>query len=142
MENDKEMLDAFAEEMRDLHNQLTAVVEGLKKDKTQKKLYEQFGLVIDRIYGTATTLGFMELGNYGRTMKGICYQCSQSDSEIGQKKVLNMLMSGLGFIDQLIKGIHNQAEAKKICFSLHLETQKAELLSRGAFHGITRKSVA
>ncbi len=70
MGTNKEMLDIFVAEINEILGNLKAVTnEQMKKRTMDKVLFERYGQAIDRIYGTAMTLGFSDLGLYTKAMK-------------------------------------------------------------------------
>lgn len=89
---DKEMQDEFVKEVKQIKAELQVTVDKLTANWKQPTLYAEYGQKIDRIYGTAATLGFMEFANYTKAMKDMCYMCSNSSNELAQKKVLGMMI--------------------------------------------------
>ncbi len=139
----KEMLNIFVAEINEILGTLKAVTnEQMKKKTMDKALFERYGQAIDRIYGTAMTLGFSDLGKYTKAMKDVCYMCSQYDHEVGQKKVLRMMIECNDLLEKIPSCIYNTEEFKKYSRTFTVEMAKAERLGRAEFHGITRKSCA
>lgn len=139
---DPELLDGLAEEITELQKEIKPIVDGMRENTNQPKGFEKFGQIIDRLYGTAATLGFEEIANYCRAMKAICYQCSQSDSEKGQRKVFDLMDNAVGYFEKLVASIHNPEEVKKVRYSLHVDQGKIDILQKGIFRSIDRQSVA
>ena len=141
METDNEILNDFVKEIRIIEKSLKVIAEEMIKTKLKEAhLFEKYGQTIDRIYGTAATLGFDELAQYTKAIKDLSYKCSQSDNEKGIKKTAEMLIVGLGYLDKICKGIHNPEELKKIRYTLSLDVSKSEKLCRSYFFSIARVS--
>lgn len=143
METDKEILDGFVEEIRVIEKVLKGIVQKMIASKLQDKaLFEQYGQTIDRVYGTAATLGFNELAEYTKALKDISYKCSQSDNEKGIKKTTEMLILCLKYLDQICKGIHDPEELKKVRYLMSVDVSKADKFCRSYFFSISRVSCA
>ncbi len=143
MTADKEMLDAFVQEITEIHVMLVKITnEQMKKKVFDGKLFEQYGQAIDRIYGTAMTLGFTDLGKYTKAMKDVSYMCSQYGHETGQKKVLRMMIECNDILVKIPECIHKSEEFKKYSRIFLVEVTKAERLGKIEFQNITRKSCA
>ena len=141
MEVDKEILDGFVEEIRALEKVLKSIVQKMISSKLKDmKLFEQYGQTIDRVYGTAATLGFNELAEYTKSLKDLSYKCSQSDNEKGIRKTAEMLIHCLKYLDQICKGIHDAEELKKVRYLMSVDISKAEKLCRSYFFSINRVS--
>lgn len=143
MTANKEMLDVFVQEINEIHASLVQVTnEQMKKKIFDSKLFEQYGQAIDRIYGTAMTLGFADLGKYTKAMKDVCYMCSQYNHEVGQKKVLRMMIECNDILKKIPECIYKTEEFKKYSRVFLVEVTKAERLGKIEFQDITRKSCA
>ncbi len=143
MAPNNEMLKIFVDEINEILITLKAVTqEQMKKKTMDKSLFEKYGQAIDRIYGTAMTLGFTDLGKYTKAMKDVCYMCSQYDHEVGQKKVLRMMIECNDILEKIPTCIYKTEEFKKYSRTFTVEMAKAERMSRTEFQGITRKSCA
>ena len=138
---DPEFVGYFAEEMQGLYGELLPIHESLKKNQNQPKLYEKFGQIIDRVYGTASTMKFDELAEYSRKMKNICYKCSQSTNDKAQRKVFDLVETAIKLFRDTPLHIHDPVEFKKVRYLMHVEVQKIELLERSVFHSIQRGSI-
>ncbi len=133
MELDKEMRDDFVKEVKLLQRELKLIVNKLSDNWSQPELYSQFGKKIDGIYGTATTLGFEEFGQYAKAMKEICYMCSYSRQDIAQKKVVNVLGGCLENFDALCKGVYDKRALLKVSMALKVAIKKVDTLERSYF---------
>ena len=133
MEQDPELLDAFAQEISQLEEELGIVVESLKQNIDQPQAFEKFGQLIDRIYGTAATFGFTELATYSGALKKTCYDCSVTINKRAYPRVLNLLDNCMTNLSTLKQGIHNPEIVKEINRTLHLETQRTKKLFEEIF---------
>lgn len=138
-----ELTDDFVAEIKSIHIELKVIVNTqLKSPKMDKALFEKFGQLIDRIYGTAMTLGYVEIGKYLLAIKNISYLSSQSDREVGQKKALRMMMECVDNIEKICASIYKKDELKSLSRLFAGEIAKAERMEKADFPSITRKSVA
>ncbi|MBC7539604.1 MAG: hypothetical protein H7281_12340 [Bacteriovorax sp.] len=138
-----ELIDDFVAEVKTIHIELKLIVNAqLKTPKMDKALFEKFGQYIDRIYGTAMTLGFTEIGKYLFAMKNISYLSSQCDREVGQKKALRMMMECVDNIEKICSCIYKKEEIKNLNHLFLIEITKAERLAKTDFQTITRRSAA
>ncbi|MEI8345923.1 MAG: hypothetical protein WCG27_00540 [Pseudomonadota bacterium] len=137
----QEILEAFADEIRGIEKALKNIVQSLISAKLKApQLFEEFGQVIDRIYGTAMTLELTEVGEYCRSMKEITYKCSRSDSEKGMEKCMFMMLDCLKYLEAIPRCLNNLEELKKIRYTMHVDVAKAEKLSRSYFFSIKKTS--
>lgn len=140
MEQDPEMLEAFKEEILVIKNELQPIVEGLKASYDKGEPFEKFGQVIDRIYGTASTLGFMEMANYCRTIKSVSYKCSQSDNMYAKGIVKGLCINAFGYLDNFSKLIMKPTELRKIQYSMQKDCEAAMQLDKTVLADIKRSS--
>jgi chemotaxis protein histidine kinase CheA len=136
VELDQEMKDDFIAEINLLKKDMQSCVDELTKKLDQPKLFEKFGQTIDRIYGTATTLGFMEFGQYCKALKDLTYMCSATQSQIGQKKVFAIIASSMGSLDIFVKAIDDPAELLKINNQIKIVLKKVETLEKSCFASV------
>lgn len=139
MELDQELKDDFIKEVLELKRELNLIVERLVVNHKQPSLYLEFGQKIDRIYGTSITLGFMEFGKYTKAMKDVCNMCGRSDSEMWQKKVVNLMSTCLESFDVLCKGIEQPKLLKGVAANIAISIQKVAILERSYFANVKDK---
>lgn len=138
IEIDAELLQDLIPEIQQLSNELGQVVAELKKNSEQPALFEKFGQIIDRIYGTASTLGMKELASYCGTLKKTCYECAKANNTRANLRVLKLLETYLENVAGLIGAITNPEAAKTLNFTLHLEEQKAKKIHEEIFQFIKK----
>jgi hypothetical protein len=140
---DEELVNDFIAEVKILHLELKVILNAqLKTPKMEKALFEKFGQLIDRIYGTSTTMGYVEIGKYLYAVKSVSYLSSQCDREVGQKKALRMMMDCVDYIEKIHMHIRNKDEMKNLYRLFVVEIAKAERMEKTEFQNIARKSVA
>ena len=142
MHADKELLEAFAQEIREISDILGPTAERLKIHyMAHPKLFEEFGQVIDRIYGTAATFELMEIANYCRAIKHVTYQCAQSDNTYARGQVKDLALGAVPIVKKMADVIHDPVQLKTIKFAMQKEQKRAEELSNRLF-GTNRKGPA
>lgn len=140
---DEDLVSDFISEVKTIHLELKVILAAqLKTPKMDKALFEKFGQLIDRIYGTATTMGYTDIGKYLYAVKSVSYLSSQCDREVGQKKALRMMMDCVDYIEKIHMHIRNKDEMKNLYRLFVVEIAKADRMSKNEFQNITRKSVA
>jgi chemotaxis protein histidine kinase CheA len=143
MNEQDEIIQDFVREIKTIHSELKKIINlQIQSQKINKQLFEQFGQFVDRIYGTATTLGYMEMGKYLFTIKSVSYLSSQCDREIGQKKALRMMIECVDNLEKICSSIHKKEEMKALNRMFLGEIAKGERMEKAEFQSITRKSVA
>ncbi|MFN8369242.1 MAG: hypothetical protein U0T83_01320 [Bacteriovoracaceae bacterium] len=139
---DQEILQMFSDEIRAIEKELKVVIFGLIKSKLRdKSLFEKYGQIIDRVYGTAATLNFMEVADYCRMMKEITYKCSASDNEVGIQKCMYLMLESLKYLEIIPKTVSDAEELKKIRYKMKLDLGRGENLTRSYFFSIKKTSV-
>ena len=142
MEVDKEILDSFAEELQMIIDQLSPLAEKIRVSYTDGPSFEKFGQVIDRIYGTAATMGFIEIAEYCKMMKAITYKCSQASNSYAMGQVKDLVLVAVPLLKQMRSSIHEPTQIRKIQYTMQKEREKAEDMSRKLFSKIRRTSTA
>lgn len=138
-----ELISDFVNEIKQIHSELRTIVSAqLKTPKMEKSLFKQFGQLMDRIYGTAMTLGYVEIGKYFQAIKNISYLSSQCDHEVGQKKTLRMMMECVDNIDKICSSIYKKEELKSLNRLFILEISKAERMEKTEFQKLTKKTAS
>lgn len=142
--SENELIDEFVSEVKNIHKDLRTIVNTqLKTPKMDNALFENFGQLVDRIYGTAMTLGFIDIGKYFLAIKEISYMSSQSNHEVGKKKSLRMMMECVDNMEKICLSVYSKEELKNLNrLFFTVEIAKAERLAKSDFQGIIRKSVA
>lgn len=138
MSTDPELLKDFITEVGTLEAELNGVVASLRGNPDQPPLYGKFAQLIDRIYGTAGTLGFKDLAAYCGMLKKTCYACEKPEAKRAQAKVLRLMEACMENLGALIKGINDPTIIDKMRHALHLEAQKANKLHDEIFQFVKK----
>lgn len=138
---DNEMRDFFVEEIKEIRKSMTCAISELIETKMEENRgFETFGQLVDRIYGTAATLGLTEISEYMKAVKDVSYMASASDNENGKKKTVKFLIKYVELSDQICNAIYNETELSKINHLLNIEKARAENLNKREFFSIDKKS--
>jgi len=130
---DEEILDTFADEVASLKPKLTAAVQALQNNINQPEEFMNFAQVIDGIYGTAMTLGFIEMGEYTGILREMCRKCGATHYPRAMTAVLKMMVRCLERFDELNASIKNPAKLIEINKQITTETTKAKILVKEIF---------
>ena len=123
---DKELARDLVQTNKEIRKELTEIIESLQKDPSQLELYEQFGQIIDRIYGTVATIGMKNFAEYTKVIKQISYACSKSDSKQGRARVIGLLEGTIKNLVAFEEFITNPKKTDKLnTFKLILKQEKA-----------------
>ncbi len=140
---DTEMLTFFVDEIKQIRNSMTVSISSLIETKlADSSKFEEVGQMVDRIYGTAATLGLTEISEYTKAVKDVSYMASASENEAGKKKVLKFLIKYVELSDLICESIFDKKELSKINLQLKIEKSKANLLNQREFFSIQKKSCA
>jgi chemotaxis protein histidine kinase CheA len=144
MSDNDDVLNDFIQDIKQIHGELRNIVSQLMKmpeNKMDRALFEKYGQLIDRIYGTATTLGYVEFGKYMKSMKDMCNICARFDHPVGHKKILRMMIECVDKMDAIIVTLPNKVEFKKMSRLFLVEISKAERLENTDFRELLKKPV-
>lgn len=131
------LLEDFVDEIKIIQKDLTAIVDTqLRSVNMERVLFEKFGQLIDRIYGTAITLGFKEIGEYFFAIKKITYLSSQCEHETTHMKVLQIMIECSENIEKICKSIYDKVELENLKNMFIAAIAKAENLIRNDFDHI------
>lgn len=133
MKIDNEMLEIFVDEMGELKYELLPVYERLKIDKQQPELFLKFSQVVDRIYGTATTMGFKELGEYFGAVRNTCRKCGNSKIPRAMPEVFKVVKNCMDDFDNFRDAFQNQQKLPALMTKIKNEIIKIEKLDKEIF---------
>ncbi len=125
---DKEILDDFIKQIRSTQLELQDISKELKLDMNKPEHFEKFGLLVDRIYGTASTLGMKNLAKYTMILKEIGYKTAQKKGNAGKPKVIGVIESSATFFDTFCNIVQGIKKTDSLQHTLKLELAKAENL--------------
>mgnify|MGYP000241725064 CR=1 FL=1 len=138
---DTDMKSFFVDEIKEIRRNMVDAISGLIDSKMEEnKNFEQFGQLVDRIYGTAATLGLKEISEYMKAVKDVSYMASASENDAGKKKTVKFLIKYVELSDKICEAIYNEEELSKINHLLNAEKTRADLLNRKEFFSVQKKS--
>ncbi|WP_198295923.1 hypothetical protein [Bacteriovorax sp. Seq25_V] len=111
-----------------------------KIEQIDPSYFAKYGNAIDRIYGTAATLGYTDIASYCLAMKEVTYMASQSNSALGHKKTIKMMIESIALLEELITAIYDQSKMKLYKNKIIMEVKRVERMNRQEFYSITKKS--
>ncbi len=135
-----EIIKEFQTEVLKISSEVSNKLDGAKNNSAE---YEGCGQAIDRIYGTAATLGFNEIANYAKALKESCYMGSASTSADGHKKLNNQITKFIEIAESVCSSMVEQdqqkvAEVHKLIITC---TKQAYDLASNEFNGINKISI-
>ncbi len=137
----KEVVLDFCDETELLLDELEDILESLEDDIEDSSLLETYGQKIDRIMGSATTLGASEIATFCGLGKVIGYKSSQADNLQVREVVVAVLFDQVDLIRKMVEGI--KTNDSKVLNNINTEAFVSRLnwLSE-KFKDIERSSVA
>lgn len=138
---DNEMLKFFVDEIKEIRNSMSISISSLINTQLEDgSKFEEVGQMIDRVYGTAATLGLIEISEYTKAIKDVSYMASASQNQSGKKKVVRFLIKYIELSDLICASIFDKNELIKINHQLNIEKSKANLLNQREFFSVNKKS--
>ncbi len=141
---DKELLNMFVDEISTIRNELAGYVSNIMKgceNDLPSEEFKHYANAIDRIYGTAATVGMPEIADYCKAMKDVTYMASYSDNSQGKKKTLRMMIEAIQLLEHIAKCIFDSTQIKTIRNKMIAEVKRAERMSKQEFYNIDKKSI-
>lgn len=136
-----ELITFFVDEVKELRSEMTGITSKLIQTKMQdRELFADFGQLVDRIYGTAATLGYKEIGDYTKAIKDVTYMAANSENESGQKKTLLFMIKYIELNDQICDSLYDKEKLGQINRLLNIEKSKADILNKKEFFSVQDKS--
>ncbi len=130
---DDELVEMFIEEVGQLKGELTPIFESLKTNNQQPELFTNFAQIIDRIYGTATTMGFDEIGEYLGAIRNLARKTASSNVPRGMQEVFKMLKTCMEHFDTMQSSLTNPTELTALITKMKLEMKKADKIEKEIF---------
>lgn len=93
MENDNELMESFLQEITGLNMEILEVLKALNENVNQPQEFLKFSNIVDRIYGTAMTLGYEELGTYCGELKAVTRLAGNTEIQRSYKPILKLMMN-------------------------------------------------
>ncbi|OIQ15481.1 MAG: hypothetical protein BM556_17740 [Bacteriovorax sp. MedPE-SWde] len=140
-----EMTDVFVDEVKLIKVELSGYLTEMMKtkiDHVDRSFFEKFGQAVDRIYGTAATMGYSEIADYCKAIKDVTYMASRSDNMQGHKKVIRMMIECIQNLEEMCSWIYKPKEITLHKNKLIAEVRRAERLNKQEFYSVDKKSCA
>jgi chemotaxis protein histidine kinase CheA len=141
-EMDPELLKAFRDEINGIIKEVEPLVKLLTANADQPKIIEQCGQIIDRIYGTASTMGYKDLGEYAKVLKLLCYKCSQSTNLYAKGQARDFVNIFIKNIERFCAALDNPKELRKYRTLIINEVDRANGVIKKILGTIKRGSTA
>lgn len=133
MEHDKELLESFIEEITSLNQEILLVLKALTEDINQPSEFLKFSNIIDRIYGTALTLGFKDLGNYCGELKAITRMTGNAEVPRAMPPVMKLMMNYTTHFKLLKESVENPKRVHQFNEAIKIDLKKIENLHKDVF---------
>ncbi|MCP4912062.1 MAG: hypothetical protein GY909_02995 [Oligoflexia bacterium] len=101
----KEIVDEFCDETNQLLDELEGILEEYE-DEPSLGLLEKYGQTIDRVMGTAQTIGANQVGQLCQMGKIIGYKSSQNDDDNLNNIVCGILFDLVDILREVVKNLH------------------------------------
>lgn len=98
----KEVVDEFCSETEELLSTLESQLEDLEDNPADSAKFEEFGQVIDRVMGSASTLGAMQIAKFCELGKVIGYKSSQVEDLKLRNVVVAILFDAIDLLQKMI----------------------------------------
>lgn len=138
---DKDVIDDFKSQVLEAVAQLDSAQDFISRGEITSDLFVICGQVADRLYGASAMLGYKEISKYLQTMKFVFYKCAQSESEVAQQKVHELIRALSTSMSFIAENLHREEELKKIFFKIGLYRKKGDKLLQSYFFSIKDSSV-
>lgn len=133
MEMDEELVEVFIEEITELKGELEAIVAKLQGSVARPESFTHYAQIIDRIYGTATTMGFIEIGNYLGEVRNICRQCGSSNIPRAFPEVFKIIRSCTENIDDMKSSLTCESQLKLFLGKIRVDLLKVNKINEDIF---------
>lgn len=133
MEIDSELLEAFIKEISDLNAEILHVLKSLNENLSQPEEFLKFSNIIDRIYGTAATLGYIELGDYCLKLKTISRQAGNSQIQRSYGPVMKLMLNYTSTFKLLKESLEDPKKVKEFSKLVAMDIKKMENLEKEVF---------
>jgi chemotaxis protein histidine kinase CheA len=130
---DQELINIFNDEIGELKTELVPILEELKSNNQQQELFKNFAQIIDRIYGTATTMGFDEIGAYLGLVRNLSRKASSSNIPRGMTEVFKIAKNCSDNFPLMQKSLRSSEAAKELSKILTFETKKMNNIEKEIF---------
>lgn len=133
MEMDSELIEIFTEELSELKLELAPIVEKIIANNQQPELFTDFAQIIDRVYGTAMTMGFNEIASYLGMVRNISRKCGTSKVPRAMPEVSKIVQNCFNNFDALKESIKGPDELKAFISNIILDIKRAKKIEDEIF---------
>ncbi|WP_127716772.1 hypothetical protein [Halobacteriovorax sp. HLS] len=130
---DRELIEIFNDEIGELKMEISPILESLKTNSQQQDLFKNFAQIIDRIYGTATTMGFDEIGAYLGNVRNLSRKASSSNIPRGMLEVFKIAKTCTENFELMQNSLISSDAAKELSAKLQFETKKINKIDTEIF---------
>ena len=107
----KEIIDGFCDEAIELFDQLEDALNDFEDNPSDRGKLELFGQIIDRVMGTAQSIGATEIATFCELGKIIGYKSSQTDDAPLLNVVAAILFDAVDMLRKMIQNLQNKDNA-------------------------------
>lgn len=133
MEQDNELMESFLQEITGLNMEILEVLKVLNKEINKPEEYLKFSNIVDRIYGTAMTLGYEELGTYCGELKTITRLAGNTEIQRSYKPVLKLMMNYCANFKALKESLTKPEALETFKKDISFDLKKMEKLHQDIF---------
>lgn len=133
MEQDNELLESFLQEITGLNMEILDVLKVLNKEINHPEEFLKFSNIVDRIYGTAMTLGYEELGTYCGELKTITRLAGNTEIQRSYKPVLKLMMNYCANFKSLKESLTSPESLATFKKDISFDLKKMEKLHQDIF---------
>ena len=136
---DQELLEAFLSEITELNAEILTILKSLAGDINQPEEFLKFSNIIDRIYGTAATLGFDVLAKYCGELKTVTRLTGNSNVPRARQPVMKLMLSYTTHFGILKDTVSDPSKAKEFENAIKIDLKKMENLHNEIFRFVEEK---
>ncbi len=133
MELDQEMMRELMNEAKAIQDELIPLVDKLKENPNQSDVLLVISNIIDRIYGTAMTLGLKEIGGYTGVVKNITRQCAAANIPRAYPEVFKIVENCVKNFDYLVGSIQDTKMRQKFLQKSIIDMKRAKKIEEEIF---------
>lgn len=130
---DPEILQLFRDELHTLKAELDPMVEKLKANIDVAQCFNDFSNIIDRIYGTAATLGFKELAEYTGMLKQLSRKCFNAKNLYAMEKTKELIIICVLNMERMEQSLHDPRMIRQMKLVFDQELQRGLALGKILF---------
>lgn len=142
MDDDRELLQSFIEEITTLNVEILQVLKALSEDINQPEEFLKFSNIIDRIYGTALTLGYDDLGKYCGELKQITRLTGNTGIPRARQPVMKIMLNYTTNFKLLKESIEDTQKSEEFNSAIKIDLIKIKRMETDIFkYADTKNSI-